>query len=85
MIDRESLNMRGLTDRNRVRTLERIEREKQLLDLFAVQSHRVGRELAEKLGVNVLTVHRTISRLRANGHRIGGGRGYGYLYSGGPQ
>lgn len=85
MTDRERLKMRGLIERHRVRTQERIEREKQLLDLFAVQSHRIGRELAEKLGVNVLTVHRTISRLRADGHRIGGGRGYGYLYSGGPQ
>ncbi len=79
------VQMRGLIERHRVRTAERIQREKQMLDLFAINERRLGRELAEAVGVSVRAVHRSICRLRAEGHRIGAARGYGYVYSGGPK
>lgn len=85
MTDRENLKMRGLIERQRVRTRERIEREKQMLEMFAANNHRLGRELARALSVNILTIRRTIYRLRESGHRIGGAKGYGYVYFGGPK
>lgn len=75
----------GLRARHRVRTAERRERDKAILELFAQKDRQLGKDLARILSVDIITIRRAIDRLRATGHRIGGARGYGYVYFGGPK
>ncbi|MBJ6722400.1 HTH domain-containing protein [Bacillus sp. PR5] len=77
--------LRGLRERHRVRTAERRQRDNAILELFAQKDRQLGKDMARALSVNILTIRRAIYRLRESGHRIGGAKGYGYVYFGGPK
>jgi predicted DNA-binding transcriptional regulator YafY len=50
-----------------------------VLDLLCVGGAFSSRQLGDAVGVSPRTIHRDITMMRADGHRIEGAAGFGYM------